>query len=75
MVESIHMLIAGLLRSEFLQTSVTLIAGRPMIQSIHMPSASPPGVEGTVACLTFGPVAILIHVLVAVVGVPENIGA
>jgi hypothetical protein len=68
---AIHMLVGGILRREVLGASLTVESRGPVIGAVHMLVTSTPGPKGTSTGLTFGPVAVLIHVIIAISLAPE----
>lgn len=71
MSQAIHMLIGRVLRAKLLGASLTFEAWRPVACVVHVLVASTLGTEGSSATFAFGPVAIVGHVVLAVILVPE----
>ena len=72
MSNSRHVLVCCVLRAKLLGASLTFEARRPVVCVAHVLIASTLGMEGFGAGLAFGPVAIVVHVVLTVILVPEG---
>jgi hypothetical protein len=67
----IHVVIGTILSTEGAGTGFTLEGRCPVVYSVHMLIASGLGAEDSRACLTLNPVIVVIHVLIAILPIPE----
>lgn len=69
----VHVVVGGVLRIERAVACFAFEGRRPVIYSVHVLIASGLGAERSIACFTLDPVTIVIHVLIAVLLIPEFI--